>query len=190
MIQKLIRFSLFFITAIILSILFLSPTIPFILSVQAESQMAWTTYKDSINSFLIQYPGNWQIQQYEPAPNQFYLITLWSEKPILGVGTAPRFMIKTEVVLEPITFQNVVSNSNRTTGDDSRIIKKGNLTLGGKKAFRIWTTDSSFDFPDSIITIIQYSDTQTITLLSFYTASNPKAVEIMQRLHGSLRILN
>lgn len=73
--------------------------------------------------------------------------------------------------------------------DESRVIRRGRIKLGGRDGFRLWTTDSMFDFPDAIITYLRYSNTQTIVIISFYTASNPIAVPLIQRVHGSFRFL-
>jgi len=61
--------------------------------------------------------------------------------------------------------------------------------LGGQDAYRVWTTDTQFDFPDEMTTYVRYTPTQTIAVISYYTASNPSAVPTIQQIHGSLRLV-
>lgn len=109
--------------------------------------------------------------------------------PQVGGGEASVNQIKTDITWIKGSLESVVSQRSRMEIWDGRLIKKGKLTLGGRDAFRMWFTDSSFDFPDTIVTYVRGTSTQTAVISSFYTASNPAAVDLIQRIQGSFNVL-
>jgi len=134
--------------------------------------------------FSIQYPTGWRVN----SEAQNYIILTNYSQPTVRDGVAPVSAIKTDISLLPESLERIIQqNQQARREDDSQIIRRGRFKLAGRDGFRLWTTDSSFDFPDSIISYIRYDETRTIVIASFYTASNPNAIAIIQRIHSSFR---
>jgi len=150
---------------------------------QAQTAARWQTYRAG-DRYTIQFPQGWQVT----GDANYLMLTNFDLNK--GGGTAPRSAIKTDIAVFPQPFNVVVQKvqKGKYTEAGDRIIKRGALKLGGRDAYRVWTTDSNFDFPDAVTTYVRYGN-QTVSITSFYTMQNPNAVPMIQQIHGSFRLL-
>lgn len=82
-------------------------------SVLAQLQVNYKIYTE-LNTFSIDYPQGWIVER-----NDRNHVTLWSQKPISGGGTAPTSMMKTDVRLVPDSYEKSVKeylNPTEATG--------------------------------------------------------------------------
>lgn len=142
------------------------------------------------NEFSVSYPSGWYvIRTKNPSGTEpRSLVIIQNLKPQqFGGGQVPPNLIKTDIAVTSEAFTTVV---NRTLQGDkrdiSRLTRKGNLKVGEQQALRLW-----FSHPqvESIVTLVRANPTETITLASYYSKSNLAAIDIIQRLHWSLRVL-
>jgi len=143
----------------------------------AQPQTDYKTYSIS-NRFSIQVPQNWIAEENESS------ITFWSSR------NNNKNLIKTTAYLLPQTFDEAVPSANKRTFEGPTLMtvtKRGNLTIDNKPAVRIWlvSPDAGFHFPNEINSYIRYSKNTTALIVSWYYAENPKAVDIIQRIHES-----
>jgi hypothetical protein len=151
-------------------------------SLQAQTQTKLTTYTQP-GKFSVQYPEGWKI---ELLPDDYVILVNY--RPTTGGGAAPTEAIKTDIVLLTETYEQAVKNIFESIEMlDETLLKQEELIIGGQEALRVWTTGSPFDFPDIMITVIRYSDDQTISMASYYTAKNQEAVGQIISVHNSLR---
>jgi len=150
---------------------------------QAQTTSRLQTYRAG-NLYTIQFPQGWQVT----GDVNYLMLTNFDLNK--GGGTAPQSAIKTDIAVFPQPFDTVVQKAQKGkyTEAGDRIIKRGALKLGGRDAYRVWTTDSNFDFPDAVTTYVRYGN-QTVSITSFYTMQNPSAVPTIQQIHGSFRLL-
>lgn len=159
---------------------------PPVLPVVPPSAQATVPMKTHVEEdyFSFQYPANWQLERSGSKP-PYLIVTSYRMTP--GGGLALKQAIKTDVTLLPQSMQALINKP--PTGDDIKISRTRHLTIAGKPAYQRWYRSLGFDFPDTVVTYVQYSDRQTAVLSSYYTASNPRAVPQIQQIHQSFRIL-
>ncbi|MBE9151305.1 MULTISPECIES: PsbP-related protein [unclassified Coleofasciculus] len=177
-------FTLLSVTALVGVVPLASP-IAGVVPVVAQPGANFVTYTEP-NFFSVAHPSGWAVERV----NENY-ITLWSRRPSEpGGGQAPPNLIKTDITIVNGSLETAVEGAIATSKEgDSTLTRRGNLKIGGRDAVRIWLTGSSFDFPDTILSFVRYTDNQTISITSYYTASNPTAVDTIQRIHWSFRLL-
>lgn len=151
-----------------------------------QTAKAWKTYTEP-NKFSIAYPANW----FDSSPQPDYLV-LSTEKLSAssqgGVGSVDS--IKTDIISIPEAYESAVKKGLiEANGQGAKLIKKGDITIGGNKALRLWLNVSGADFPNAIVSYINYSSDRTAVIISGYNAQNPKAVDTIQRIHWSFRKL-
>jgi hypothetical protein len=151
----------------------------------AQTRVSSKSYRVA-NLYTIQLPTDWYVEVLE---DNYLMITNYKRGGTGGI--APTQAIKTDIVILPESFEAIVrrNSSGTRTEDDSRILRRGALKLGGRDAYRIWTTESQFDFPDAVVTYVRYGKGKTASIISFYTAQNSAAVPLIERIHGSFRSL-
>ncbi|HEY9876736.1 MAG TPA: PsbP-related protein [Candidatus Obscuribacterales bacterium] len=150
----------------------------------AQAVRRFQTYT-SPKLFSIQYPSNWFVN----ATNRRYVI-ITNYKPQVGGGEAPANYMKTDITFMPGSLETAVSQSIASTRKNfDKILKRETITVAGREAVRIWITGSGFDFPDTIVTYVRYTNKETATMATFYTKSNSSAVDIIKRIHGSFRLI-
>jgi hypothetical protein len=159
------------------------PNLPLkILPVQAQTiDIDRVTYTEP-NLFSVQYPGNWLVQKN--VSNYFIFWNRCTSRP--GGSPAPPDLIKTDITIIDGSLETV---TEQPIGFRSTLTRRSKLTIGGQDAVRFWYSDGSFDFPNTIVSYVRYTDNQTFSIASYYTASNSNAVDTIQRFHGSFRLL-
>ncbi len=151
---------------------------------QAQGQTGYRIFRTP--AYVVRFPADWFV---DPTSDNYLILSNYSPK--VGGRIAPEQAIKTDITVVPESFESIVRRYSRgtTTLSGSRIVGRGATILGGQDAYRVWTTDTQFDFPDEMTTYVRYTPTQTIAVISYYTASNPSAVPTIQQIHGSLRLV-
>lgn len=139
--------------------------------------------------FSLQVPPGWFIERSSnPGLEPREGVILMSQPPTPGGGgDFPQQLIKTDVAIYSGSFETIV---RRTRGDaqsnQSRIDRRGKTRVGGRDAFREWGVTEGTHY---MITLIRFTNTETLYLISFYDQKNSAAVPIIQRIHGSVRVL-
>jgi hypothetical protein len=152
-------------------------------SLQAETRPGFQLYRYR-NNYSIEYPENWVIDSASSTNR----LTIWSQRPSRQSGGG--FfgdMVKTEVFIDSRPF-----NANRIVGEigrrpDAQITRRGDITIGGQRALRIWSEDQH---ARTISSYIEYSSNQTVEIHSFYAYGNDSWIETIQDIHWSFRKMN
>jgi hypothetical protein len=147
---------------------------------------AWKTYTQP-NKFSIAYPAKW----FDTSPQPDYLV-ISTEKLSASaqaeIGAVDS--IKTDVIFVPEAYETAVEKGlAEAKGEGSLLTRKGEVTIGGNEALRLWVNFAGADFPNAIVSYIHYSDDKTAVIISGYNAENPQAVDTIQRVHWSFRKL-
>ncbi|MEB3181099.1 MAG: PsbP-related protein [Nostocaceae cyanobacterium] len=142
--------------------------------------------------FSISYPTGWfvQHQSNQPGADPRELVIITSLKPPKTGegGVFPVNLIKTDIYLEEGAYETHLKRMMDSIGKDSmgstpsRITKQGKVVIGGREAYRWWTTDSD---GEAMITLVRYSENETIEIASFYNSKNSAAATIVERIHDS-----
>lgn len=132
------------------------------------------------NIYTIEYPENWHVESV-PRNGQ-NAANIWSQRPTGYSGDWSADLVKTEVVFFDADFEPFI----RGFFTDSVITRRGDLTVGGLPAVRIWA-DSSHG--TGIHTFIRPANGTTIIVLSSYYASDAYINEI-QDIHWSFRLID
>lgn len=148
----------------------------------AQPVRQFKTYR-SPKTFSIQYPSGWNVNRTHKK-----FVTITNYQPRVGGGTN---FIKTEISFTQssmeTSFKRGISNN---TEHNAMITKREKLTVGGRQALRLWITDDSgFDLPNSVTTYIRYNNNETAVVSSYYTRSNSSAVDTIQRIHRSFKVI-
>lgn len=139
--------------------------------------------------YSIEYPEGWFVESVPESETGY--ITIWNQRPSeLGGGSFPAGLVKTDVSISPIPFEESVQAALDSEGDldMGTITRKGELTVGGRDAYRIWTIEGASN-SDSITTLVRYSTTETATISSFFTSGETWAIPTMKDIHWSFRRL-
>lgn len=145
-------------------------------SIQTNSQ--WQTYVEP-NIYSIQYPPNWIVER-----SRRELVMIMSQPPVKnGTEKLPRDLIKTDIRIEPSSFASL---TNQTFTEIEQIIRKEQSLIDGREALTLWMRDRFG--ANSVITLIRYQPNESIYIASFYAAENTTAPQIIQNIHGSLRV--
>ncbi|AFZ15502.1 hypothetical protein Cri9333_4724 (plasmid) [Crinalium epipsammum PCC 9333] len=140
--------------------------------------------------FSISYPSNWLVErtQNPPGTTPRELLIITNQKlPKRGGDGLPPNIIKTDIQIERGAFEKVVAQTFRSaSGSGSRLTQRGKLTVGGREAVRLWISEPE---AETIIMLVRYNKNETLYLASFYARSNPSAINIIQRIHGSVRVV-
>lgn len=145
------------------------------------------------NEFSIQHPTGWFVKRTVNQPGEVprQLVMLQNlHLPKFGSGQSPLNLIKTDIQIEPGSFELVANQVVSGLGaEGGRLTRKGHLSVGGRKALRLWATDSDFGV-ESIVTLVPYGNNETAYIASFYDKSNPAAIRVIQTIHWSFRVLD
>jgi hypothetical protein len=149
-------------------------------TLQAEARPGFQLYRYG-NRFTIEYPTGWIVND----PGEFTPgITILNRQPSrVGGGRFPADFVKTNVGIHPQSFNAYIRDFERS--DYEEITRRGEITIGGRRALRLWT--ESVD-SYGIYSIIEYSNNQTAVIVSFYGSSD--WVPMIQDIHWSFRRLD
>lgn len=146
-------------------------------SIQINPQ--WHIYTET-NTYSIQYPPNWIVER-----SRRELVMIMSQPPVQnGTGKFPRYLIKTDIRIEPSSFESLANQISNP--EMEQINRKEQPKIDGREALRLWMSDRFG--ANSVVTLVRYQPNETIYIASFYTADNTAAPQIIQNLHGSLRV--
>ena len=100
-------------------------------------------------------------------------------------------MIKTEVIfIDTPLEEQLQSDIEVSTESGEQLTRFGRLDIDDKPAIRIWSEGGMWDFPNQISSYIHYSSDKTIVIHSYYDSRNSTAVDTIQRIHWSFRMLD
>ncbi|MBE9192183.1 hypothetical protein IQ230_17855 [Gloeocapsopsis crepidinum LEGE 06123] len=141
----------------------------------------WQTYAER-NTYTIQYPTNWFVERLRRE-----LVIIMRLPPAKnGIGKFPPDLIKTDVRIEPSSFEFLTNQMLNSEVEVSQISRKEQPKIHSREALTLWVSDRFG--ANSVLTIIRYKSNETIYIASFYAAENTAAPNIIQNIHGSLRI--
>ena len=132
-------------------------------------------------SFTIEYPDGWIIEDpgdYSSGINIFNRVP-----PRFGGGDFPIDLIKTTAYIESRSFNAVVRSLEQS--DFETITNRVEITIGGRRALRVWTINTH---SLGLYSIIELSNNQTAVVVSFYGDESWR--EIAQHIHWSFRKSN
>ena len=105
-------------------------------------------------------------------------------------GAVPSDAIKTEVsFIEKkldVVLQTRFQQANQYR---ESITKRGDLTIDGQPAVRVWYQGGGWNYANEISSYIPYAANQTVVISSYYNDDNSDAVDTIQRIHWSFRHL-
>lgn len=140
------------------------------------------------NEFSISYPAGWFVRHTSNPPDTFprELVIITSKKPPkIGGDGLPPDVVKTDIQINPGSFETNRNQLTQVTREDgSKVTRIGKTVVGGREAYRIW---SSYFGANSISTLIRYTNDETVSISSYYASQNSSAIELIQRIHGSFR---
>ncbi|MES1025406.1 PsbP-related protein [Gloeocapsa sp. BRSZ] len=141
----------------------------------------WQTYVEP-NTYSIQHPPNWFVERLRRE-----LVIISSLAPVTnGTGKFPPDLIKTDIRVEPSSFESLANQILNSEVEISQIIRKEQPQIDGREALTLWISDRFG--ANSVLTIVRYQPHETIYIASFHTTENTAAPNIIQNIHGSLRI--
>lgn len=138
-------------------------------------------------SYSIEYPEGWLVDTAAigEGPGSSSQSLFYSRQPLQrGDGNWPADLVKTEVYLLNEPFTQVTQRANQGSGY-SDVIRRGELTVGGLPALRIWTERHN---SVGIHTYIQYANGQTAVIHSYF--SSDVWIDPVEDMHWSFRPLN
>ncbi|MCG8361767.1 MAG: hypothetical protein MJA27_00375 [Pseudanabaenales cyanobacterium] len=131
--------------------------------------------------FSIDYPAGWVVERTD---NNSVQIT--SYVPASERDPTQSEDIKTEVWLIPEDPAAVVDRAlNDIAEDGSEMRNYSALMVDNQPALMLWLSKRPLDFPNAILTYVGYGNQETAVIVSSYTASNPNAEAVIQRIHAS-----
>ncbi len=150
--------------------------------VVAEARPGFELYEYQ-NLFSIEYPEDWYVEDYSASALN---IIIWSQRPPEGFDW-PSDLVKTDIYFLTGDFDTALQQFlvGIETGDGV-VTRQGELTVGGRRAMRIWS--SSNDWLPSISTLVQYDSDRTALISSFYI--DDSYIDEIQDIHWSFRKLN
>ncbi|MEO1124642.1 MAG: PPC domain-containing protein [Cyanobacteria bacterium J06639_16] len=144
----------------------------------AEARPGFELYRYR-NLFSIEYPQGWIVEDPSGSGNIF----IWNRRPSSGGGSWPSNLVKTDVIFFPESFDAAPSSYFGNGG--SVITRRGSITIGGRRALRIWA--DGMEGP-GIHTFIEYTNDTTVILSSYY--GSDIYIDEIQDIHWSFRLLN
>lgn len=147
---------------------------------KAEARPGFELYRYD-NRFTIEYPTDWIVND----PGDFTPgITILNRQPSrVRRGRFPADFVKTNVSIHPQSFNAYLRDFERS--DYEEILRRGEITIGGRRALRLWT--ESVD-SRAIYSVIEYSNNQTAVIASYYDSDD--WIAIIQDIHWSFRRLD
>ena len=136
---------------------------------------SWQPYQIP-NEFSIRYPSSWFLERSpQPAgatPRELLIIT--NLKPTLGGGRVPPNLIKTDIAIEPDSLETVVNQMLESVEPGTRLTRRGKTKVGGREALRLWFAGAN---TNTIVTLIRYNKTETLSLKSYYSRYQSYSVQ-------------
>jgi hypothetical protein len=138
--------------------------------------------------FSFQHPVNWTVtsDDYSNQPNSgFALATkylVFMQNTTSFTATPPANYITSQIDVYPGSYEEILAQNLLSSAKD----RKGRTQVGGREAFRIWVNSAS---TITVITVIRYTDNETIRIISSYHSSNSSALPLIEKIHGSFRSL-
>lgn len=160
-------------------------------SLQAEARPGFRLHRRR-NYYSIEYPENWIVDSslIPDIPSNIDLLAIWHQRPRLGGGEYTGDTVATYIIIDSKPFDaDRFVRDIRTSSNiyDMQITRRGDITIDGRRALRIWT-----DGPvgQTISSYIEYSSNQTVEIHSTYAYGNDSWIETIQDMHWSFRKLN
>jgi hypothetical protein len=134
--------------------------------------------------FTLELPVGWTAQKLDPT---YYMF--WNDPPDgPGGGVAPVHVIKTDVTLVYGDFDTIVEQNDFLEDEGEEIVSYRQVQIDGRDAVQFHTQGGGWDFPDTFVTIVRYSDEQSILMASYFTDSHASSLPTIERLHQSLHV--
>jgi len=135
-------------------------------------------------AYAIEYPTGWLVDTAATGegPGSFSQSLFYSRQPSQpGGGNWPADLVKTQVYLLNTPFTEVTQQAAQGS-DYSDVIRRGELTVGGLPALRIWTESHN---SVGIHTYIAYANGQTAVINSYF--SSDVWIDPIEDMHWSFR---
>ena len=138
--------------------------------------------------FSFQHPVNWTVtsDDYYNQPNSGFALTpkymVFIQNTTSFSGLPPVNYTQTQIDVYAGSYEEILAQNLLSSAKD----RKGRTQVGGREAFRIWVNSAS---AITIITVIHYTDNETVRIVSSYQSSNSSALPLIEKIHGSFRSL-
>ena len=146
---------------------------------EASATADYETYVEP-GKFSVDYPSGWRIERTD---NRSVQITSYS--PSADNDLTQTEDIKIQIWLIPEDPASVVDSALNEITQDGTLQNYRAVTVDGQPTLMLWLGGQSLDFPDAIHTYVGYGNQETAVIFSSYTASNPNAEVVIQRIHDS-----
>lgn len=149
------------------------------------SQQPLPTQPYTTDFFSIDLPAGWMTYGSE---SDYYMF--WSKQPpeTGGGQIAPVDLIKTDIYLIDQDFETALDRNYFIGYEEENIISYREVQINGQDAVQFHTQGGGWDFPDTFVTIVRYSDEQSISMASYFTNSYASSLPTIEQLHQSLTI--
>ena len=125
------------------------------------------------NTYTIEYPETWY------AENSSGTGTIWNQHPTGFLADWPDDIVKTEIA----PFSADLDTVMRSFFIEATITKRGDITIGGFPALRVWAFD---ELGTGIHTLVNHPNGTTIVVSSYYESD--AYIDEIQDIHWSLRL--
>lgn len=148
------------------------------------SQQPLATQPYSTDFFSLDLPVGWTVQTSGP---EYYIF--WNDPPTeAGGGIAPVHVIKTDITPIDGDFETIVEQNYFLGNEGEEVISYQQVQINGRDAVQFHTQGGGWDFPDTFVTIVRYSDEKSILMASYFTNSHDSSLPTIEKLHQSLTV--
>lgn len=133
------------------------------------------------DTYMIEYPETWYAE-LTPYGEEQNAATIWSRRPTELSNVWVDDLVKTEIVF----FRSDLEPFVRDFFIGSTITRRGDITIGGLPALRVWAYN---DLGQSIHTFIRHPDGNTTVTLSSYYESDTY-IDDIQDIHWSFHLMS
>ncbi len=131
--------------------------------------------------FSVEYPAGWQVDRTD---NQSVQITSYS--PSSDKTLTQTEDIKIQIWLIPEDPAAIVDSALSDISQGGPTLRNYTAaTVDGQPALMLWLTGEPLEFPNAIHTYVGYGNQETAVIFSSYTASNPDAEVVIDRINAS-----
>jgi hypothetical protein len=161
-----------------------TPTQPVTSHIIKVSQQPLPTQPYTTDFFSLDLPVGWTAQTSGP---EYYIF--WNDPPVeAGGGIAPVHVIKTDITPIDGDFETIVEQNYFLENEGEEIVTYRQVQINGRDAVQFHTQGGGWDFPDTFVTIVRYSDQQSLLMASYFTNSQASSLPTIERLHQSLTV--
>ncbi len=176
-----------FVSPLILSYFVLFGNLSYKNNSQAQTNSSLIDYTVP-NKFSLLIPPEWVPEGKLNSDSTYFSFTNY--KHDLRGETVPSDAIKTEVSFIEKKLDVVLQTRFQQANQyHESITKRGDLTIDGQPAVRVWYEGGGWNYPNEISSYIPYAANQTVVISSYYNGDNSDAVDTIQRIHWSFRHL-